>query len=237
MNETIASRCLAVAKQNEEKRVKEIQDRILNIVIRPMCNKFLQDLKSFPENEAIPLEYNWSALGQELGTNSEEDTERCFKSLGFKLFQQTSKRTDSEPIYISVLSQEDGATQTIAQMLVEKSEHDLREEISRQETLATAFWKDIEETLEKNLKAKKLDTFKLSGNKFEIQLIIAVPRLEEAQSYNAYQDKLIKLVTENGFNSISVYSDNEVCLQVSDHTDETAKEPKPAEADEAESAD
>ena len=88
MKETIASRCLAVAKQNEEKRSQKIKDRILNDIIRPLLTNCLQELRPFPEDEAVELPFDDSfTLRKILGASSEEDVEQLFESLGFRLSQ------------------------------------------------------------------------------------------------------------------------------------------------------
>ena len=166
-----------------------------------------------------------------MGARSEEDVEQLFESLGFRL----SQLAKGSLLQVSVPSQEEATSKTLAQMLVERSKLDLRNEIKRQETMAVNFWKDIERNLEEGLKSERLQTYyTVPRNTFDIYVVVSVPEKEKAQSYKAYDDKLRELVSENGFDSINIDSDTEVMLEIKDPAYEADEEVKPAETDKAE---
>lgn len=203
----------------------------------PLLTKLLRQLDYFPDDQAIELPYDWSTLRKKLQTSSDTETELCFKALGFKVFYSTEEPKEGEPLFISILSQEQGSNTSIAQTLAEKSKQDLREEIARQKDIAICLWNCVAERLEEDLQAGKLQTSKEINGTFTITVNVATPLEKGSQYYDAYHNALNELASKNGFHNIHVKSDKKVLLIVKNHAEDTAEEPKPAEADEAESAD
>lgn len=187
MKETIASRCLAVAKQNEEKRLDRIKDSVLELI-----KKRFRNLLEKGENWLTDgYTYDINKLCEELDASIIE-VFFAFQSLGFFIQNFWDKITISIPEVVK------SSGETVAQTMLKEHRKELESRKQAYVNLAKGYWEKVIKYLE-NTEPSHLKTSQYDETTYCIELPVKSFSFDNKWSKKIFDVRLQTIAQQNGF--------------------------------------